>query len=225
MGRTRPISQPTQAAQVAQPVYRLEPFPFAQGVMPTLHVQLPPRRYKLEIQPIPMEKLITYCCPSNLYGRPMPVIGVATDGPNTGNKDFLPEIYQAAGLPFFCHSCLTPLVPRQIQHWTFLHFIGDHQPPTALYTLLRQPALLYAPTTPDGKLLRAARVIAAGLGSWLRLYCFTWNSMEYQTNCYPIAQRFSTTPVREVLYGDPHAGQFLYPHCERCSNIQGKLLS
>lgn len=218
MGRTAAPSAPSQASGT---LHVLNPLPFAQGIMPQLQVQVPnqpppqPRRYpEIETKAITLDQIYQYFYPWNPFGYRITVIGVAVRGTSTSSKRFLPDVYQAACVPMLCHSCYAPLSRDAV-------FIGDHQPPTSLYRLLCDPRSLN--TGIIGRPGYIARYIASHQIPF-PLYLFSWGHHKFQTNNYCLAQALGGRTPKQVYYGDPTIGQYLYPHCWRCSARQGDIL-
>lgn len=224
-----PMAPPPQYAPVSMagpPQYGFAPM--AQPSLPSL----PAQSYGGWNQEIPLGDIYRYMCPISPLEQGRTVIGVQTDGTNTANKKYLKGIYQAAGLSLCCHSCGERIVEKT--GWVFGRpisietVIGDHQPPTALYTAARSMAGGFFPL--EGKLSKAVKAIQQ---SPLTLYIFKADLSQpggkskglfFQTNNYYLARRLGRTEPQSVIYGDPSQGQFLYPHCKKCSDRQGRLL-
>lgn len=174
--------------------------------------------------------LVKYMFPADPNDGSYPVIGVYTSGTSTKNAKKLPAIYDLAGLELRCHSCHEPIqeiyqniggVPTPTGLYSL---IGDHQPPTVLYRLLCDPAQMAQGIF--GKLGHAAFRIQEK-GKNCILYEFNRDGVLYQTNSQALAQQLSNSPSAPpaaVTYGSLQSSQFLYPHCDRCSNAQGSLL-
>lgn len=175
---------------------------------------------------IALDKLFQYMYPIDPRMNDRIVIGVYTSNARTAPKKELKPIYDMAGLPLCCHSCGAP-IPEIIAHDKFgrpqptglYSLIGDHQPPTVLYDLLSRTG--GTTVSPVGKLGQAAYMIQNGEPS-LTLYEFKVNNVLFQTNSYGLAVSLSHQEPRAVAYG--RSNQFLYPHCQRCSDAQGRLL-
>lgn len=154
------------------------------------------------------------------------VIGVQVNGTNTQNKKYLPEIYAQAGLEFCCHSCqqkIQEIVYNQNGQPTpsgLYSLIGDHQPPTVLMNLLRNHGALAQNIY--GRLGQAAFRIRES-NPPLTLFQFKVGRLMYQTNSYDVARRLGRAEPVRVIYGLADE-QFLYPHCQACSDTQGRLL-
>lgn len=224
-----PMAPPPQyapASMAGPPQYGFAPM--AQPSAPSL----PAQSYGGGNPEIPLEDIYRYMCPVNPREQSWIVIGVKTNGSNTANKKYLKRIYQAAGLSLCCHSCGEEIVEKT--GWAFGRpisietVIGDHQPPTALYTAARSMAGEFFPL--EGKLSKAVKAIQQ---SPLTLYIFKADLSQpggkskgllFQTNNYYLARRLGRTEPQSVIYGDPSQGQFLYPHCKKCSDRQGRLL-
>lgn len=171
------------------------------------------------------DELYRYMYPIDPRKNDRVVIGVYTSGTQTTSKKELKPIYDLAGIPFCCHSCGAP-IPEIIANVrgrptpTGLYsLIGDHQPPTVLYELLTDVGKLS--NAIFGKLGHAAFRIQNS-DPPLTLYEFKVNNILFQTNSRNLAVRLSRQEPRAVSYG--RSSQFLYPHCEACSNAQGRLL-
>ncbi len=181
-----------------------------------------PRRQSSALSP---DELYRYMYPIDPRTNDRAVIGVYTSGSQTTQKKHLKSIYKLANLPFCCHSCGNE-IPEIIANVggrptpTGLYsLIGDHQPPTVLYELLTNIGKLAGAAF--GKLGQAALQIQLNEPA-LTLYEFKVENILYQTNSYSLAVNLSHQEPRAVSYGK--SGQFLYPHCETCSNTQGRLL-
>lgn len=148
------------------------------------------------------------------------VIGIYTGGPSTGNKKYLKGIYERAGIPFQCHSCGKDLSGEEI-------IIGDHQPPTKL----REKAAYIDPKAP-GIGIYGRIVSRIYCGQQLTLYRFSCSAadpddgrlrtVKLQTNNPQIIEVLGGRYQDVVTYSPRLREQYLYPHCEECSNRQGK---
>lgn len=171
------------------------------------------------------DELYRYMYPIDPRKNDRIVIGVYTSGTRTTSKKELKPIYDLAGIPLCCHSCGAP-IPEIIANvggrptpTGLFSLIGDHQPPTVLYELLTDVGKLS--NAIFGKLGHAAFRIQNN-NPPLTLYEFKVNNILFQTNSRDLAVRLSHQEPLAVSYG--RSSQFLYPHCEACSNAQGRLL-
>lgn len=171
------------------------------------------------------DALYRYLYPIDPRKNDRVVIGVHTRGTQAAPKKHLKPIYDLAGLPFCCHSC-DAKIPEIVANNNgcptptgLYSLIGDHQPPTVIYELLANPGKLA--NSIFGKLGRAAFLIQQN-DPPLTLYEFKVDGILFQTNSRDLSVWLSHQEPRAVSYGC--SDQFLYPHCEACSNAQGRQL-
>lgn len=81
--------------------------------------------------------------PINPRRQDITVIGVhTTSSSSTVGKKYFRDIYDFLGIPLVCHSCGNVLQQKQSRYGTFETYIGDHQPPSKLKSLIDHPEML-----------------------------------------------------------------------------------
>lgn len=177
-----------------------------------------------------MQEIYKYMYPIDPTNNNSTVIGVYTGGLSRTSKKYFKDVYHYFNIPLVCHSCGKILEPVEETIC-----IGDHQPPTSLKELIDFPEKLAMGIMGD----KGRIAINIMSNQMLAVYNFkcrvpitsgdgkgrkaTYQNLSLQTNNPQIIPQDAQEKI-SYIYGRCGAPQYLYPHCEECSNRQGRIL-